>query len=248
MAIPRGFQPGLRTISNLPKQVRFASAVALNRTAEEINAGIRQRMQRNFTIRDPRLLNYIAPLTIPAALRATREKPRVVLETAARGSLLVPFQEGEPKVGTPDRPVAIPTRQLRFSRHTIIPKRWFPANLGLTPKRDPAGQQYYALGRNAIRDRKTPIRVTKSGAVQIKGKNRTFVLDPRYHKGVSPEQAGVYIRIGPKRDDIRMLWRYIPSVPRPRILVFFETARSIQEQRFLANYQGALAFALRTAR
>lgn len=238
-----------RYAENLAKQVRFAGAVALNRTADEINAALRERVRRQFIIRRPALLTLVAPRELPRHQRATRENLTAIVRTEGFGRIFNPFEEGEPKVGTPTRPVAIPTEFLRPNRRQEIPKRWFPENLGLVSKLEAGGtQRYFALGKDSLKKGKTPVSVTSRGAVQIKGKHRTFVLDPRLHRGVSPQGHGVYVRIGPAREDVRMIWAYRPQVSRPSILGYHSTARAVYRERMAANYQGAFAFALRTAK
>lgn len=224
---------------NVPK----ALAVALNRTAEEANAALRERLPKEFHIRVPSLVRYIAPQQLPATQRAREDQLWATVKTDAAGHILDPFETGEPKVQRSDAvPVAIPTKDLRFTPETLVPARWYPQNLGLTPKRTPTGSTYYALGRNSIRKGLTPFRKTKGGAMQIKGKNRTFVLDPKYHDNVTQQQRGVYVRIGPKREDIRMIWRYVPKVPRPRNLHFFDTINATVAARWEPNMIGALEF------
>lgn len=229
-------------------QMPFAIATALNRTGEDGNAALRASIGQHFIVRDDRLLRYVAPTILPRDQRASKTNLSVVLKTEGRGRILDPFEIGLAKTGTLAKPVAIPTATLRPTPRAVVPRRMYPANLGLTPKKTPTGTSYYALGRGSILHHKTPIHHTARGAVQIKGKQRTFVLDPRLHRGIAPEQWGVYQRIGPKRGDIRMLWRYVDQVPRPAILEFEETVRRTVETRWAPNFDGAFAFALRTAR
>lgn len=241
-------QPAIRGVAKLAKQIPYAASIALNRTGEEANAAIRQQMLREFTVRDRNLLRYVAPQQIPAPDRATKDRLSVLLQTEGKGRILNPYETGmRHDQRAPDEPVAVPTRDLRFTRQTVIPRRWYPANLGLVAKKGPTGS-YFALGRGAIKNKATPFHTTARGAVQTKGKLRTFVLDPKQNRGLSPEQWGVYVRIGPKREDIRLIWQYRASVPRPRILHFEATARRVFADRYRANWNGAIALALRTAK
>jgi len=230
------------------KQIPFAKAVALNRTGEEINAALRQAIPEEFTLRFTPLLRYVAPLQLPLPDRATKDRLEMTVRTQGKGRILNPYEMGRPHTGSVSSPVAVPTRALRFQDRTVIPRRWYPSSLGLVARKDPTGQSFFALGKNAIRNKKTPVHKTARGVTQIKGKNRTFVLDPALQRGLSPKQAGVYIRVGPSRGDIRMIWWYIMQVPRPRILRFKEIAIQTFWRRFPVNFQGALAFALRTAK
>jgi hypothetical protein len=237
-------------IRQAPDQFAFAAAIALNRTGEDANAALRQAIPQAFTLRDPRLLRYVAPSTLPRDQQANKHTLSVVLKTEAKGRILDPFEFGTPhRQASPDQPVAIPTGDLRFTKQTVIPRRWYPANLGLTPRKEAGSlKPYYALGKGAIAKGLTPFKTGARGGVQVQGKLRTFVLDPKYQRGVSPKQRGVYVRIGPDKGDIRMIWRFVDQVPRPTHLRFRETAERTVAERWEPNFIGAFAFALRTAR
>lgn len=241
-------KPTVKALGDLAKQVPFAVSVALNRTAEDALAALRREIPQRFIVRNARLLRFVAPPFLPIENRARKDRLVARLETEGIGRILNPFETGIPKVGTPLLPVAIPTPHLQFTKRTVVPRRWYPVNLGLVPRRDASGRGFFALGKNAIRDKKSPFKTTKRGAVQIKGKLRTFVLDPQHHRGISPKQRGVYVRIGKDRDDIRMIWMYRDRTRRPRILRFRETVEAEVRRRWPENFRGAWAFALRTAR
>jgi hypothetical protein len=241
--------PALKFAAEAKGQFAFAASLALNRTGEDANAALRRVVPTQFTLRDKRLLDYVAPRSLPRDQRASKTDLTVLLETEAKGRILDPFEFGTPhRQKSPDEPVAIPTKDLRFTEQTVVPRRWYPGNLGLTPRRDAGGQSYYALGKNAIRNKKTSLKVGPRGGVRIQGKNRTFVLDPRYQRGISPQQHGVYVRIGPAKGDIRMIWRFTDEVPRPSHLRFRETVERTVNERWVPNMEGAIEFALRTAR
>lgn len=231
------------------KQMPFAVSVALNRTAEDGLAALRRVVPTEFTLRDKNLMDAVAPRQIARPNRASKANLSVILETEGKGRILDPFEFGKAKVQkSADAPVAVPTRNLRFTQTTVIPKKWYPHNLGLTPRSDPGGNKYYALGRGAIKNKLSPIKRTSTGKIQVKGKLRTFVLDPRYGMNVDEKARGVYVRIGPSREDIRLLWSYREQVPRPKIFKFEDTVRKTVEARWVPNMEGAFAFALRTAK
>ena len=231
-------------IGNVGKQARFAAANALNRTGEEINARMRREIPSRFTIREQKLLTYLAPVQLPKPYRATKQNLNAILQTDGLANILGPFEAGTPKVGSAAKPIIIPTSRLRPSRKSVVPRSLYPTNLGLIARKDPSGKNYYALGRNAIRKGLTPYS-SKNGVVQIKGKLGTFVLDPTIHKGISEKQWGVYQRLG---GEVRMIWRYINRVSRPSSLQFVSTAAEVMADRFDVNFTGALEQALRTAK
>lgn len=230
------------------EQLPFAIATALNRTGEDANAALRAHIEDKFTIRVPSLLRYVAPVQLPRPNRATKQNLTVILETDRIGRLFNPFEQGVPKSGSVERPLIVPSDALRLTKKTVIPRSLYPGNLGLTPKRDPAGTSYYALGRNSKKKKLTPFHTTGRGVTQVKGRRRTFVLDPRYNRNITPAQAGIYQRTGPGKHDIRLLWHFTERVQRPAVLEFYDTVDRTWDARIGPNFEGAMAFALRTAR
>lgn len=238
------------------QQAPYAISVALNRTADDVNAALRLGLRQRFTIRQPGLLEHVAPTQLPAPNRATKTDLRVFLETERIGQLFNPFETGAPKFSQGGRPLIIPSDRtgpdggapLRPSKTTVIPRSLYPANLGLTARRDPAGKPYYALGRKAIAQGKTPVHRTAGGKIQVKGKRRTFALDPRYNPAIPARIAGIYQRTGPGKHDIRLLWHYADRVRRPAILEFYATAERVWNARIGPNVEGAFALAIGTAR
>src|SRR5690242_6159570 len=83
-------------LKQAPGQFAFAAAVALNRTGEDVNARLRVIVPQVFTLRDPRLLRYVAPTTLPRDQQATKANLSVVLKTEAKGRILDPFEFGTP--------------------------------------------------------------------------------------------------------------------------------------------------------
>ena len=222
---------------------RYAAAEALNRTAEEVNAALRNEIPKRFTIRETALLRHLAPIQLPRHQRATKENLVATLMTAELSAILGPYEEGIPHVRG-RRPVIVPTTSLRPSKPSRIPRTLYPTNLGLQPRRDASGAMYYALGRGSLAAKRTPIKKGASGYT-ITGKLGTFALDPMYHPNLRPGQAGVYQRLGGK---VRKLWHYVDKVRRPKALQFQATADRIMATRFAPNFDGVLDAVLKKSR
>lgn len=201
-----------------------AWAVALTRTAEWGTRDGREHAHHVFDVRSEQALRFALPVVLPSKLRATPDNLRAIIEPERIGQIYGPFEaggiHGRDALG---RPVAIPTRELRTTEMTVIPRAWYPVNLGLVPVRDPRGTSYYKLGKDSIKKRKTPVQKTASGNVRILGKRGTFALDPTFMPNVDPAHAGVYIRTGPGKHDIKRLWIYRDSVRRPPYLELLKT-------------------------
>ena len=233
----------------LSRQMPFAISVALNRTGDDGNAALRAAIPQHFHVRDKRVPAFVAPLFIPKPNRATKTNLAVLLDTEGKGLLLAPFEEGVPKVaGSPDQPIAVPTTALRTTPTTAIARRMYPKNLGLTARKDASGLLYFSLGKGSLGRRLSPKRVTRRGAVQVKGKLRTFILDPRYARNIRLGQWGIYQRFGPGKHDIRMLWHLTEEVHRPRVLFFLETVDRTTAERWTPNMLGAFEYAVATAK
>jgi hypothetical protein len=241
-------------VDSLSDQVPFAMSLAINRTAEEGTAALRPRIEKAFTIRENRILDLVAPRTLPRHMRATKQNPRAVIRSEDYARLLAPFETGETHKATRGvdgrtNPVIIPTKNIRPTQGTRVARSLYPINLGLVarrtinPRRE--GPYYYALGRNSIKKRLKPFKPTSGGRIQIKGRRGTFVLDALTAPDLPEQKRGVYQREGGK---VKMLWAFRPSVPRPRALKFEETLMPLVRARLAVNFVGALAFAKRTAR
>lgn len=207
-----------------------AWAVALNRTAEWGTRDGREHARRVFDVRSEQALRFALPVTLPGRLRASSNRLTAIIEPERIGKIYGPFEAGawhaRDALG---RPVAVPTSFLRTTPLTVIPRAWYPVNLGLQPVRGgPADTTYYRLGRGSIKQKKTPVVRTTSG-VRVLGKAigpyPTFALDPSHGVNVDPKAAGVYIRTGPGKHEIQRLWIYRDQVRRPPILQLYQTVQ-----------------------
>lgn len=217
------------------KQAPFAIATALNRTAEDGLAVIRQNVRAGFTIRTLPM-NFVAPQVLPAAYRARKDKLTALIEPRGVGQILAPFEEGRPH--TRDRlgrPVPVPSTGftgLRSTKRTVIPRRLYPGNLGLAVKRDPKGTLYYATGKGA---KKRGV----SGPPPKKGRYGTYQV-------TTDKGAMVFQRLGP--GTTRLLWTLKDVVHRPANLRFYRGVQEAVDARWESNMLGAWDFAMRTAR
>lgn len=214
------------------RQLPFALASAMNRTAEEFQDAMQQGVRERFTIRVPRV-DRVAK--IERGNCATKELLRVIVDVDPRFGFWRKFEQGGTKTElNPTMPIAIPATTIRPAFADTVPRSLYPKNLRLVERRDISG----TLPPKA--------HVTRRGVLQIKGKQRTFVLDPASMFGV--QTWGVYQRTGPGKHDIRLLWRYKHRVPIPAKLQWQATAERVVATRWAINFEGMLAYALRTAR
>jgi hypothetical protein len=212
------------------RQIPFAAANALNRTAEEAQEAQRRGMSERFVIRKPWVLQRVK---IERGDRATKDRLEVTVSVDEKGRFLRKFEEGGEKVAL-DRnfPIAIPTEEIRPTPQALVPLAYYPKNLRLVARRDVKG----------VLAAKT--RVGPSGVTQWLGKRRTFILDPTQHRGA--KVWGIFEREGP--NDIRLIWVLKQRIKIPRRLEFIPTILDAVQRRWADNFVGFMVHALRTAK
>jgi hypothetical protein len=224
------FKGAVQFLNRFAPYAKEAFAVALNRTAELGTRAGRDHARRVFQVRSEQALRFALPVTLPGRLRASPSRLTAIIEPERIGQIYNPFEAGGMHTrDTLGRPVAVPTSFLRKTEMTVIPRAWYPTNLGLQPVRDPKGASYYKLGRDSVKKRRTPVRRT-IGGVRVLGKRGAFALDPDHGVRVDAKHAGVYIRTGPGKHDIQRLWIYREAVRRPPILQLLATIDRVTAQ------------------
>lgn len=225
--------PLLLRLRNGEKRLAFATVNALNKTALRIQQAERDHLDRAFEVRRPEFLRrQVAVIKREsfASVRAGRafveiavgQKPRLLLSSFEQGGERRPFKGKRvavPLTGSPARPSfasAVPT-ELRFRALRLVRVR--------------AGEVTRTRAGRARRERRdvgfTPT-TTRAGRVQWKGAHRTFLLE----QTAKLPHGGVFQRVGPGRDDVRLLY---PFVSRPRLeakLQFVEIARGVADRYF----------------
>jgi hypothetical protein len=256
--------PGLPAVA---KQMAFATALAMNRTIEEAQAAQRQGQYQSFLFRGTDdFFSHMVKIRPEDRARKDRLKARLRIEgpegAQQKGALLARHEAGGVMTtGAGGASVDInyrlksmffiPTQALRPSFANPVPRSMFPANLRLTDRKDVSGG---TLPANVHR--------TRGGKLQLKGKQRTFVLFSN-----SGQPWGVFQRIGVSstryafnkkgflvhRDgghdpNIKQIWRFTPSITlRPR-LRFEQRVVGVIRQRYPMNLEAFTSFAIRTAK
>lgn len=226
--------PALNYLASTVRQLPFATANALNQTAKDVQAAIQKSIAAKFTLRQPRWL--LQGVKIEQFVKKSSAQFAITVKLDASRQLLAKFEEGgEKTAGDPNRPIAIPSGNVRPNFQLLPPRGLYPAALGLTPYRQIAGGFKLHGARH----------VTAHGVVQLKGKQRTFVLTKQMF-GV--RTGGVYQRIGPGKDDVRLLWTYVSREPIPARPFFYDAGRKAIAENWPKNFNAAWSRALATAR
>lgn len=250
-----GFDEVRRALEAVPKQARYATSIAINRTLEEALAAGRKEIQQTMLVRTPQFI--LPPTQLPTHARA---KPARLEGVAAFGypdvapgsigarreKILRKFEHGGGKqADDPHFPIAIPTRALRPNPSVLVPRAMYPVNLRLTPRRDADGSTLVAKRRGKVRSLDGGVVRSRRhrAELQLEGIGGTFgVLDER------GALRWVFQRTGPGRRDVRLIWAFRRSIRIPRLLHFTSLATRVVDDRFLVNFTGAWELALRTAR
>jgi hypothetical protein len=243
----------LQGLKRLGKQANYALALTINRTLDEAQVAVRTGIRSRFTIRG-RAAGFVDRLVKRRREDFANKRNllgRLRIEgpegDLARAKILTRHQEGGERTtngigGTID-PVArignfffIPTDHIRFPFSATVPRKFFPAYLGLQPMRSIAGG-------STIKSH-----TTRSGKVQLKGKQRTFVLFSPNGRPWGIYQRGEGTKGKTRGYDIRLIWRFDKRITLKPRLQFYETARSVFQDRAAANFSTQFAMALRTAK
>lgn len=237
-----------RDLTALEKdQLPFATSLAINRTALDIQRAVRTSMLSSFTIAPDRKRfmdmmvrfdrkNYATKTNLEARIGVNDTESPAAGEGRDRSFILGRHETGGVRrAPDPLRPFAIPTRALRAGAFDVPPRSLYPSSLRLVERRTPSG----TLPAKS--------RVTKRGKIMIQGKRGTFVMDAGTGVG-NPKVRGVWQRTGPGKRDIRMLWMYRDRISlRPR-LRFYETGQRVIDTQFARIFERAMDEAVRTAR
>ncbi len=212
------------------RQIAFAAVNAINETAKLIQLTQRERVDDIFELRTPKTEQFIkrasAVIKPFANVKDARPYAEISVGSAPRLFLSVFEQGGERE----------PVKGKRF---VAVPVTGGPARRNFA---SPVAQTLYLRKLN-IRARKT-----KSGAIQYKGRDRTFILK----RTAKAFYGGVYQRVGPEREDVRLVYSF-KQKPRLRAMLGFartadEVAKRWLDRNFREQFEKELARAQRRGR
>jgi hypothetical protein len=208
--------------------VAYATTNAINNVAKLIQKTERENLDERFTVRTPKtrafLERQIAKIKPFANVKQGRPSAEISVGQAPR-LLLSLFETGGKKVPARGKRVAVPITG-------------GPARVAFE---SPVAERFY------LRKLKFKARKTRSGKVQYKGVQRTFLL-----KSTTKNPAGgVYQRVGKYREDVRLVYSF-KQRPRLRaVLKFVQTADEVAkrwlQQEFKQQLQLEIARANRRA-
>lgn len=244
----------LLRMRNGQKKLAYAVVNAINKTAKKVQQAEFARVRAKFIIRKPSFFfgsdtqpgGVAAKLGPSPDIKAGRMYRDIFTGAAAvrgkRNVLLPTFEEGGTRFPTPP------------SKHIAVPLLGRPAhpaiNRGIPPAFTFAGLAFRGFRRGkAIKRRRrgrtvgetvfgefgrVQSQALQQRAIQYKGKQRTFIIPGR----------GVFQRIGPARGDVRMIYKFMKSVPIDARLGFVQTATATADRYFAEFMRAEVADAI----
>lgn len=216
------------------KNLAFSVADALNDTAKEAQRRIRAGLRERFHIRKPDFMDRSIKIFAFANVRANRPFAEIGVDNKQK-LLLSLFEQGGQRSPFVGKNVAVPITGQAARQNidqSVRPDMTFQSlNFG-----------FGAAGKVA---RTKTGRVSKkqpngSGGYRFwQGQQRTFILA---HSARAP-LGGVFQRVGPKRDDIRLIYSFKQNVRLRAALDFVSTTQATFDQVFAdAFYHRFLRF------
>jgi hypothetical protein len=218
------------------KNLAFSTAQALNDAAKEAQTRIRGNLREQFHVRQPQFLDRSIKIFAFASATANRPYAEIGVDNKRR-FLLSMFEEGGARLPFVGKNVAIPVtgQAARPSVSSNVADGYTFQALNFT--RGPIVKTHKGIdawARQRIA-RKRGIRGRLSSEYYVwQGNNRTFIL---FHTRRAP-LGGVFQRVGPGRDDIRLIYSFKANVRLRAALNFVSTTEQSFNDRFTqAFYQ-----------
>ncbi len=203
------------------RQIPFAMANAINRTAEEVQQAERDHISKAFTIRRPFVLSNVRIARSDFATK-TRMQATIAIPD---DSVLTKFEGGgikSPRAG--GRAIAVPI-DVKRNKSDIITNANRPRAFA------------FVRARSSIKTR---------NAVYM-GKGRTFMIQLADGSGWILKRTGRGKK-GALFEGTSVLYVLRPQVRIPNLLDYYTIGETVAVRRFPLNMQGMLDYALRTAK
>jgi hypothetical protein len=227
-----------------PKRLAYACANAINATALRIQTDMRAGVQSRFTVR-ARASQFVLRQAAILKPRASVGQGRPYAEISVGqkpGLLLSQYEAGGERKPMVGRRAAVPVygSAARPSFSQSVPTQFTFKGLGFIQKQSKAKVGRFvagvAGGKKARRtksvwgkaDTAFRLHITAAGQKQWKGQRRTFILAST----VKAPEGGVFQRMGPGRDDIRMIYSFVRDQHLAARLEFMRTAQAVGQTYF----------------
>lgn len=230
----------LAWMKNAGKRMNYALAYAINDTLREVQKEERARVADKFTLRKPEFVLREAAILRFAKPADPNMQGKVFVGQKQR-FILGAFERGgsrraalmESGITPRGRRAAVPMKgnPARQTFASEVPSSLRFASLRLKPVAPNRRKRRKGDVRTRVVTGGGTVDETQGSNTRIKGQQRTFVLK----RTKKQPEGGVYQRFGPRRDDIRLLYAFVPNQRVPKKLNFEKVARSVTMQTFQRN-------------
>lgn len=219
-----------RALDRIGRGVEKAAVDSMNRTTLEVQDRLKLEIHAKLATRtsnSAQFLERMVKFNRGDMARANNLTTRIAIEgpegDPSKAELLTRHIDGgtHSRPGGPLSSFYIPSDAARPSRMSVVPRNLYPTNLRLADRLAPSGMLYAKR------------HMTRTGKVQLKGKQRTFILSD-----AAGRPYGIYQREGPH--DIQLLWFYTARVTDRARYDFFGIARRTFVERFPIVMNGIL--------
>jgi hypothetical protein len=242
-------EPLLLRLDKGTKRLAYAAVGAINATARRIQDVERQHVETKLTVRKREFVQRQIAIIKPfASVKkgllyadvSIGQKDRLLLSLLEPGGTREPL----PPPGQ-ERPlgknVGVPiTGSARPSIGSSIPSDLTFKGLRIVKRQVVTRRNGRKRSVRVRADVKFAANVTRTGKVQLQGEHRSFILK---HTDRLP-WGGVFQRIGPGRDDIRLLYKFLPPMPLHAMLEWIPTAEEVANTWFGEEMERATIDAL----
>ncbi len=220
---------------NFTRNLAYSTAQALNDTAKEIQAQVRDHMAETFQIRTSasrRLLDRSIKIMAFANARAMRPYVLIGVDNTKDRLLLSMFEGGGDRTAFVGQNVAVPHVASSGARPTIespVTRKFRFQNLNFQLLPAPGRKPSASASKRAVKRRKGP----SSTYFYWQGNSGAFILQ----QTAKAPFGGVFRRVGKGRDDLRMLYSFRPSTKIKAELHFYRIAKTVAGERFQRNFR-----------
>jgi hypothetical protein len=236
----------LQRMRNGEKKTVYVVVNGINNTLLRAQSAIQAHVRQSMMVRKPefvlRQAAYISPSSFASVPRgqlwgevAVGQKERLLLAEFEEGGQREPFKGKNMAVavvGQAARPAWSASVRPDFTFTSLSIVRVRAGKVERTKKGRARRERVRGLGFRA--------HISRTGLVQFKGARRTFILT---HTKQAP-LGGVFQRVGPKEDDIRMIYSFRPAAHLDARLKFVPTAMEIANQWLAEEIQRGIVDAL----
>jgi hypothetical protein len=216
-------------LKRMPREgVRLAKSVAraINRTLLDVQVAERVQLDQAFTIRKAQFMYRLIKITAFASANQGRPFGEIAIDASKARVLLPVFEAGGAKDPAKGKNVAVPLtgEAARPSFGALVPDAFTFQQLRFKRVNLTKAGQAAQIAKKSH-----GVKGKLTGDYYIwAGQQRTFILPSTK----AAPHGGVFERVGPGRDDIRLIYSFRPQVKLAKKISFVERAEKVYGAKF----------------